>query len=116
MLLDQIVFERQSLPFGVGHDELDIFDAVHHLILALVEISGILEVGSYPIPQRLSLTAVDDLSRSILIKVDAWPGWNAFKLRFKGGIHSRNYKYNKLDRCLALTYSAELLLRNHEDG
>src|SRR5439155_3195850 len=87
VLLDEVIFKGECFAFGVGHDELDVFDCVHHLVLALVEIARQLEIGSYAVPQRFGFSHVDRLIRSILIEVHAGPGRNAIEFGFKNGVH-----------------------------
>ena len=50
VLLDEVILERQRLAFRVRHDELEILDGVHHLILAFVQVPRILKVRPHTIP------------------------------------------------------------------
>ena len=91
VLLDEVVFQGECFAFGVGHDELDVFDCVHHLVLALVEIARQLEIGSYAVPQRFGFSHVNRLIRSILIEVHAGPGRNTIEFGFKNGVHGSSW-------------------------
>ncbi len=85
VLLDEVVFERERFSFRVGHDELDVGNGSHHLVLALVQAPGLLEVAPDPISQRLGLADVDDVSEGILVQVDPRSGRDFPQFRLERG-------------------------------
>ena len=69
VLLDQCVFQQQSLFFGVGQHDLDIGDPGHQKFDMIAGIAGLAEIGAYPLAQVAGLADVDDLPAGVAHQV-----------------------------------------------
>jgi hypothetical protein len=78
-LLDQVGFQYQRFNLGVGHDHLEVGRLQKHLLDAGAEGAGFLKILADPVPEVLRLPDIEDLSRRILVLVDAGSGREVFE-------------------------------------
>ncbi len=83
VLLDEIRLKHQRFDLRIRHDELKIADAAHKLARLPVVPAPRLKIRAHAVPQILRLADVDDLSRVILVQVDAGRRWQIPKFFFE---------------------------------